>query len=772
MRRKGKKRIRLSIAVFVAVIMVITAVIPASAANYERLARLKQPSVSHTFAAGELGVVNFKTAWGDKTANVAGMVEYVEEAHQAGVKILLFPEMCVTGYVSSSDPDSVLYKTAVGLAETVNGPTAKTFAKLADDYDMWIVYGATEVVPGDSEHAYNSAFACSPDGAVTSYQKISPVEGSWCIPGENPTLIDAGEYGLIGLSICYDTYAVPEIGRYYAAQGCNLLLNPTATSRSYKDTDGDGAANDEGWEWYYKNRIESGASREGYTILSANLVNGDGPVKDDGTSTYNFPGGSVILGAAFNGAKYYGGIADADGTVKNDADIITGVEGLVTNTVEVKASTGSTCLNSDFRPEDYAKLYAELADKQDAGESLRYRSDVTDGPKAAVVNMPGVWGEKDTNVAKMEEYIKEAGEAGVDILVFPETVTTGYEWKSPEEDPFYKESGVAMQVALAETVPGPTTNKLSKYAKEYGMYIIFGMTEKEDEPIYDDGVEKVYNSAAILYPDGTIDSYQKMHRAGYESMWSVPGDNPYMFETPWGKIGIDICRDGHFYPELGRYYAAMGCTLLIHPTATTGNPWYRETRIGSYTDRDGMAAITCNLLGPDGTYDEATNTWSGGEFASTSLIITKYHDPITGKTGFDPLTGYAIDLNGTGSASEGYDERGTSPEGLEIADMNLSGCGFSITNFNARLISKMYDKLAVKYREGYTSIYPKTEDLTGDVTGDGVVDLYDVIALQKYMAELTDLTSAQRSRADVSEDGFRDLRDVLGMQKIMAELPV
>lgn len=146
---------------FVAVIMVITAVISASVADYERLARLKQPSVSHTFAAGELGVVNFKTAWGDKTENVAGMVEYVEEAHQAGVKILLFPEMCVTGYVSSSDPDSVLYKTAVGLAETVNGPTAKTFAKLADDYDMWIVYGATEVVPGDSEYAYNSAFAAT-----------------------------------------------------------------------------------------------------------------------------------------------------------------------------------------------------------------------------------------------------------------------------------------------------------------------------------------------------------------------------------------------------------------------------------------------------------------------------------------------------------------------------------------------------------------------------------------------------------------------------------
>lgn len=147
---------------------------------------------------------------------------------------------------------------------------------------------------------------------------------------------------------------------------------------------------------------------------------------------------------------------------------------------------------------------------------------------------------------------------------------------------------------------------------------------------------------------------------------------------------------------------------MIHPTATTGNPWYRETRIGSYTDRDGMAAITCNLLGPDGTYDEETDSWTGGVFDSTSLIITKYHDE-NGRTGFDPVTGSAIDLNGTGSESEGFDERGTSPEGLEIAKMDLSGTGFSISNFNPRLFSKMYDELATLYREGYTSIYADEE---------------------------------------------------------------
>ena len=44
----------------------------------------------------------------------------------------------------------------------------------------------------------------------------------------------------------------------------------------------------------------------------------------------------------------------------------------------------------------------------------------------------------------------------------------------------------------AETIPGATTNELSKYAKKYNMYIIFGMTEKDEAgTIKDNGVEKV-----------------------------------------------------------------------------------------------------------------------------------------------------------------------------------------------------------------------------------------------------------------------------------------
>ena len=205
---------------------------------------------------------------------------------------------------------------------------------------MWIVYGATETIEGDSEHAYNSAFICSPEGEVTTYQKISPVEGTWCKSGETPVLIEAKNYGYIGVSISNDTYDMPEISRYYFAKGCNILLNLSASSKNYTDTDEDGINDDTGWEWYYKNRIESNTSRDGYTLLSANLVGADGPVKSDGKQAYDFPGGSVILQAD---AKYYAGTTDKSVATNTDADIITGEEGLLTNKASLKASSGTAC---------------------------------------------------------------------------------------------------------------------------------------------------------------------------------------------------------------------------------------------------------------------------------------------------------------------------------------------------------------------------------------------------------------------------------------------
>lgn len=705
--------------------------------------------------SGALSVVNFHPVWGDKEANKASMLKYIDEAHAAGVRMIVFPEMALTGYVSSSDPDSAAYRMAVSQAETISSPITRELADKAAAYGMWVVFGTSERIPGDADHAYNSAFAASPDGKVVSYQKIAPVEGSWATPGTTPVLLQT-EWGLAGLSICYDTYANPEIERYYAAQGVGILINPTATSRSYRDIDGDGVKDGKGWEWYYRNRLESIASRDGLVIASADLVGADGCPDGDGKQPYDFPGGSVIV----HGSADYSAGQNADGS------LIVGTEGALANSKDLRVSYPSTTrVANDFHPDYYAKWYAELADKQESGASLSNYYGSEDGPRVAVANVAGVWADKQANVDMMVRYAEQAAADDVDLLVFPETVLTGYDSTDPKGDAdahsvnadvnrALAASDDYMQVLFAEKVKGAdgddtrgaSVRTMADTAKRLGMYIVFGLPEMPDGgPIVDaDGVRKVYNSAAVAFPDGHTESFQKMHRAGQEEkVWSVPGNTPLIFEMPEFtgsdgvalKAGVNICRDGHFYPELGRYYAASGAELLIHPTATTGDPWYRESRIGSYTDRDGLAAVTANLWGQDGypldadgnpiySVDANGDTVSSGKeikgynymgvgrdaFRSTSLIITAWN----GKDGtpFDYATGSALDTSGTGGGATpqitkdwAFGEGLYDPDNLETRTMNLKNAGFRITNFQARLYSKMYDALAARTIDGYTPMY-------------------------------------------------------------------
>ena len=117
----------------------------------------------------------------------------------------------------------------------------------------------------------------------------------------------------------------------------------------------------------------------------------------------------------------------------------------------------------------------------------------------ATVQMRPKLGEAEDNLVKMSETIaKIASQQKVDLIVFPELITSGYEL------------GVRF-TELAQRVPGPTINLIAQRANEYGVYIAFGMVTKEK-------VESVlYNSAILVGPDGELlDVYNKIHLRGEE----------------------------------------------------------------------------------------------------------------------------------------------------------------------------------------------------------------------------------------------------------------
>lgn len=166
--------------------------------------------------------------------------------------------------------------------------------------------------------------------------------------------------------------------------------------------------------------------------------------------------------------------------------------------------------------------------------------------------------DKEGNIQKILDFLDVAGRRGSDLVVLPETFTgTGL-----GDSETYK--------AIAEEIPGPTTDRLAAKATEYGMTIIGSLYERGE-----DGA--VHNTAPVIGPSGEImTTYRKTHLFDPQSRPDIPrvresdkvtaGVELVMTETNQCKIGVAICSDLRF-PELFLDYALKGAEIVVVPTA-------------------------------------------------------------------------------------------------------------------------------------------------------------------------------------------------------------
>ncbi|MCM2999210.1 carbon-nitrogen hydrolase family protein [Paenibacillus cellulositrophicus] len=215
-------------------------------------------------------------------------------------------------------------------------------------------------------------------------------------------------------------------------------------------------------------------------------------------------------------------------------------------------------------------------------------SEVQDIVTVAAINFHPKWGDKADNLKRMKGYVRTAAKQGADLILFPETALTGYGVK--DDDP-------EMQRQNAETVPGESTLALAELSKEYGVYVVLGMPERDaaDPDI-------IYNSAAVIGPEGVIGAYRKIHPAAKESLWATKGSEPLMFDTPWGPVGVGICYDSYCFPELVRYYTALGSRIYLNPTAIHNVEGWQDlyyTTLKSRSLENGTFIVSSNLVGQD-----------------------------------------------------------------------------------------------------------------------------------------------------------------------------
>jgi N-carbamoylputrescine amidase len=212
------------------------------------------------------------------------------------------------------------------------------------------------------------------------------------------------------------------------------------------------------------------------------------------------------------------------------------------------------------------------------------------------------------NLERALEAMSEAASRGAGLVVFPEIVLDRFFPQHPSPERGVCPPAVA---ALAEPVPGPTTERLAARARELSLVTVFNLYEV-------DGDGRTFDSSPVIDADGSLLGVTRMlHITDYEGFheqdYYHPGDTGApVYDTSAGRIGVAICYDRH-YPEYMRALALAGADLVVIPQAGTLGEWPEglfEAEVRTAAFQNGYFAALCNRVGV-----EEELTFAGESFA-------------------------------------------------------------------------------------------------------------------------------------------------------------
>lgn len=226
------------------------------------------------------------------------------------------------------------------------------------------------------------------------------------------------------------------------------------------------------------------------------------------------------------------------------------------------------------------------------------------------------------NIEKVVKWLNKAAEEyNPDLIIFPETITTGFATGLSKEELW----------DLVDTVPA-ISEEVSKAAQKNKVHVVF--------PTYTRGEKMgdVYNSSILIGSNGDIIGvYNKTHIYPAEREWALPGETADVYDTPFAKIGMIICYDGD-YPELSRILAMKGAEIIVRPSALLRSfeIWKLTNAARAYDNHVYLAGI--NATGPDatGTYYFG-NSMIVSPIAQQLALATAGETIISAKLDPDPL---------------------------------------------------------------------------------------------------------------------------------------
>ncbi len=180
-------------------------------------------------------LIQMEPAHLDKASNVSRMIDYIGKAAQGGARLVIFPELIVTGYVPPYDP--VEKGRFYEASEHIPGPTADRIRKVADDKDVFVIFGMIErgvSLLGPVMH--NVSVMVGPEGFLGVHRKMHLPGGEklYFAPGNDVAVFET-ELGRIALLVCYDFW-FPEVSRIAALKGAQIVVDSANWPRFDTDT--------------------------------------------------------------------------------------------------------------------------------------------------------------------------------------------------------------------------------------------------------------------------------------------------------------------------------------------------------------------------------------------------------------------------------------------------------------------------------------------------------------------------------------------------------
>ena len=203
-------------------------------------------------------------------------------------------------------------------------------------------------------------------------------------------------------------------------------------------------------------------------------------------------------------------------------------------------------------------------------------------------------GQPEVNLEKAKKAIAKAAELyHPDVMVFPEMFMSFFPVGTDHE----------ITLGTSQTLDGPVVTGMREQAKQYGMWLIFGMNETVEDP----ADHRNSHPTVVINAEGEIVStYRKTHlydAFGYkESDTMKPGDHFFEpIDTPFGKIGLFVCYEVRF-PEVARYQRSKGADIIIMPTAWAAGKMkslHFRTLITARAIENTVYMLACDQCGAD-----------------------------------------------------------------------------------------------------------------------------------------------------------------------------